>query len=177
MKILNVAGQAQHGKTSVANIIKEKLENEGKRVLIINYADTLKFYCREYFGWNGKKDEEGRSILQKVGTDVVRQRDPDFWVKCVANFLSVFGKDFDLIIIPDCRFVNECEYFKDYYGVMNIRVERLDFDNGLTEQQKNHPSETSLRTYCFDYYLESISGLENLEMVTLGFIKYLQEWI
>lgn len=177
MKILNIAGKAKNGKTSVAEIIKRKLEKKGKKVLIMNYADTLKFYCREYFGWDGNKDEDGRGILQKIGTDIVRQREPDFWVRCVANFISVFGQDFDLIIIPDCRFVNECEFFKDEYHVMNVRIERLNFDNGLTEEQKNHPSETSLNIYCFDYYLESESGLKNLEKTVGNFMKHLNEWL
>lgn len=177
MKILNISGKARHGKTSVAEIIKNVLEKKGKKVLIINYADTLKFYCKEYFGWDGKKNDEGRSILQRIGTDIVRQRDPDFWVKCVDNFLSVFGEDFDLVIIPDCRFVNECEHFRLVYPVMNIRVERLDFENDLTEEQRNHPSETALNGYSFNYYLESESGLDKLESTVKSFLKVIKDWI
>lgn len=162
-KIINFAGQAQHGKTTAANILKNILQVRGYRVLIVNYADYLKFICKEYFGWNGSKGIEGRTILQKYGTDIVRRRDEDFWVKAVSNFINVFGVDYDFILIGDCRFRNECEFFKFNYNVLNVKVVRNNFDNGLTEEQKNHPSERDLDRYCFDYEIYSDSGLDNLE--------------
>lgn len=171
LKIMNISGQAQHGKTSVANILKEYLESIGKRVLIINYADYLKFICKEYFKWDGTKSKEGRTILQRIGTDIVRKREPDFWVHSVSNFIDVFREDFDFILIGDCRFVNECEYFKFDYNVLNIKVTRNNFDNGLTEEQKNHPSERDLDNYPFDVEIISESGLENLEKTVSILIK------
>jgi hypothetical protein len=162
-KIINFSGQARHGKTSAAYILKDILEERGKRVLIINYADYLKFICKEYFGWDGTKSEVGRGILQKQGTDVVRKRNPNFWVQAVGNFVDVFGEDFDFILTGDCRFVNECEYFKPLYDTINVKVTRNNFDNGLTDEQKNHPSERSLDDYGFDYELISASGLGNLK--------------
>lgn len=150
MILVNIAGGAQHGKTTTANFLKKLLEDEGERVLIKNYAGYLKFICKNDFGWNGVKDKEGRTILQKYGTDIVRKKNPDFWVETVARFLEVFEDEFDYVLMDDCRFVNECNFFKDIYKTYNILVVREDFDNGLTEEQKNHPSETSLKDYNFD---------------------------
>lgn len=178
-KIINIAGQAQHGKTSVANILKEILEKRGKRVLIINYADYLKFICKEYFGWDGTKSEAGRGILQKIGTDIVRQRDPGFWVLALGDFVDVFGRDFDFILTSDCRFKNEAEYFKSEYKTFNVKVSRNNFDNGLTEEQKNHPSERDLDDYNFDYEIISDSGLDNLKQSVIWFVDVLDAmyWI
>ena len=170
-KIINIAGQARHGKTSAANILKDILEKRGKRVLIINYADYLKFICKEYFGWDGTKSEQGRTILQKIGTDIVREREPNFWVHSVGNFIDIFREDFDFVLIGDCRFVNECEYFKFDYDVLNIKVIRNNFDNGLTEEQKNHPSERDLDNYSFDVEIISENGIENLEKTISILIK------
>jgi len=174
-KIINIAGQARHGKTSVAEILKEVLENRGKRVLIKNYADYLKFICKEYFGWDGTKSAEGRTILQVKGTNIVRKKNPDFWVREVGNFIDVFGDDFDFIIASDCRFRNEAEYFEGKYPVFNIKVIRADFDNGLTPEQKNHPSERDLDNFCFDYILASESGLDNLEQSVSWLVQTLDD--
>ena len=161
-KIINFSGSAKHGKTTSANIMKEILEKQGKTVLIVNYADYLKFICKEYFGWSGKKDESGRTILQHIGTDIVRQRDPDFWVRTIGYFISVIGIDFDYILVGDCRFRNECEWFKFDYKVLNVKVSRENFNNGLTEEQRKHPSEIDLEGYVFDYEFNS-PDLEHLE--------------
>jgi len=178
-KIINFSGQAQHGKTSAAYILKDILEERGKRVLVINYANYLKFICKEYFGWDGTKSEKGRTILQKIGTDIVRKREPEFWVHSVGNFIDIFREDFDFILIGDCRFVNECEYFKFDYKVFNVKVSRNNFNNGLTEEQKNHPSERDLDNYNFDYEIISDSGLHNLSQAVNWFVDALDAmyWI
>ena len=78
MKIITVSGKARHGKDFTANAIADILKGKGNKVLITHYADLLKFICRNMFGWNGKKDDEGRYLLQYVGTDIVRKQNPNF---------------------------------------------------------------------------------------------------
>lgn len=155
-KIITISGQARHGKNATADIIKEKLIQQGQRVLIINYADYLKFLAKQYYGWNGEKDEAGRTLLQQLGTEKVRKKSPNFWVDTVIRTVNVLADDFDYVLIPDSRFKNEIDRFiKKGYNVTSIHVERLNFDNGLTEEQKKHPSETALNNYDFDIILEA----------------------
>ena len=78
MKVILITGRARSGKDTTANITKKILEERKKSVLIAHYADLLKFICEKYVGWDGKKDEQGRALLQWLGTDVVRESDPDF---------------------------------------------------------------------------------------------------
>lgn len=164
MKIITISAKSQHGKNLTASILKEKLEQQSKKVLIVHYADYLKFICKEYFGWNGVKDEKGRSLLQKIGTDKIRKIDPDFHVSIVAKLINVFANDFDYFLIPDTRFVNELEYLKNNkFNVISLHVERLNFENNLTPEQKLHPSEIALDNYKFDYYIKVESGREILE--------------
>lgn len=173
MKIITISGAAQHGKDSSADILKSKLESSNKKVLIVHMADYLKFICKQYYGWNGEKDCAGRSILQYVGTDKVRSKIPDFWVDVVIKFLEAFGEDFDYILIPDCRFANEVNKFRSM-GIHTtaIKVIRNNFDNGLTEEQKNHPSERALDNFKFDYIMCSKSGLDVLEIEVNNFLRY-----
>ena len=85
MKVVCISGKAQHGKDTTASMIKECLEQRGERVMIVHYADLLKYICRTFFDWDGNKDERGRHILQYVGTDVIRKKSPNYWVDFVAG--------------------------------------------------------------------------------------------
>ena len=153
-----ISGKAQHGKDTSAQILKEELDKLGKKVIIVHYADLLKFICKTYFGWDGNKDETGRTLLQRVGTDVVRAQEPDYWVDFVISIVRLFPDEWDYIIVPDCRFPNEIEALKKAgYPTTHIRVVRPNFDSGLTDEQKAHASEIALDNYSFDYALLNTS--------------------
>ena len=160
MKIITFSGKAQHGKDTTAKYMKEFFESLGKKVVILHFADYLKYVCKEYFHWNGIKDEIGRTILQKVGTDLARKNYPDIWVNVVSNFILAFKTEFDYFLVPDCRFPNEIDLLKEKFDlVYSVIVKRNKFDNGLTEEQKLHPSETALDEYEFDIEIENEEGL------------------
>lgn len=174
MKVYVISGHAQNGKDTTGAMLKDCFERAGKKVLIVHYADLLKFICKTFFGWNGEKDEAGRTLLQHVGTDVIRKKTPDLWVNFVIYILSAFDA-WDCVIIPDARFPNEIHnLITAGFDVTHIRVIRGGFDNGLTEEQKNHPSETALDFYPADYCLHNNGGLEDLrEEVTNIFLEEL----
>lgn len=151
MKIICISGHAGAGKDTLASILKEKLEKQEQRVLIIHQADLLKFLCRLLFEWDGQKDERGRSLLQYVGTDVVRRKRPDFWVDFLRDVFDLFGDNWDYALIPDCRFPNEISRLRDTgCPTIHVRVER-DVSSSLTDAQKTHPSETALDDASPDY--------------------------
>ncbi len=175
MKIINISGKAQHGKDTTASILKEKLELKNKKVLIAHYADLVKYTCQKFFNWDGQKDEKGRTILQYVGTDVIRAKNPNYWVGFLKEFLGMFQDEWDYVIIPDCRFVNECEAWKiDNWPNVTVRVLRYNFKSPLTKEQLNHPSETSLDDYNFDYYIHNLGEMNLLEEEVDEFIEWLE---
>ena len=158
MKVICISGKARHGKDTLANYLEDGMQFWHKRVLIAHYADLVKYVCKTFFGWDGVKDERGRTLLQYVGTDRVRAVSPDYWADFVVNILSMFKDEWDYVIIPDTRFPNEVELLKHYgFDVSLVRVVRPDFDSGLTEEQKQHPSETALDDYVYDYIVENTS--------------------
>jgi len=161
MNIILLCGSAQNGKSSTASILEEELKTRGHRPLRIAYGDYVKFVAKQYFGWSGKKDKVGRTILQQVGTEIFRSKDENFWTDTVIRYCKVMSDEYDFAIIDDCRFPNEIERWADFKfkNVKTIKITRPNFDNGLTEIQKRHASETALDEYAFDY--EVIA--ENLE--------------
>lgn len=157
MKVICISGKARHGKDTAAAYIKDRLEIHSNRVLITHYGDLVKYVCKTFFGWNCKKDDEGRNLLQTVGTDIVRKEEPDFWVRFVADILGFFEQAWDYVIIPDCRFPNEVEYLvKSGFDVSHIRIVRDDYVSELTEEQQNHISETALDDYPPDIYVHNV---------------------
>ena len=68
MQVIVISGKAQHGKDTTAGFLKDALEADGYPVLIAHYGDLVKYVCKMYLGWNGEKDEYGRSLLQYAGT-------------------------------------------------------------------------------------------------------------
>lgn len=172
MKIITISAKARHGKDYTASTIKEELEKQGYRVLIYHYADLLKWICKTFFGWNGKKDVEGRTMLQYVGTDVIRSHNPNYWVEFVRDFLDMFRDEWDYVILPDTRFPNEIEVLREMYDVLSLKVVRPDFDNGLTEEQKQHVSETALDNYNFDNTLIN-TGDTLYDEIVVDFVEHL----
>jgi hypothetical protein len=145
MKLILISGKAGHGKDTLARYMKEILVSKNKNVLVTHYGDLLKYICKQLFGWDGNKDEKGRTLLQYVGTDVIRKQKPDYWVQFVADMLAFFPNEWDYVIIPDVRFPNEIEGLAGF-NPYHIRIVRPGF-NMLTEEQQKHPSETALDDY------------------------------
>ena len=145
MQLILISGKAGHGKDTLAGFLKEHMEADGKKVLITHYGDLLKYICKQFFGWDGQKDEKGRTLLQYVGTDIIRKQAPDYWVDFVAGILRMFNDEWDYVLIPDVRFPNEIDRMKEF-NPKHIRIIRPGF-NMLTEEQQKHPSETALDNY------------------------------
>ena len=174
--IIPISGKAESGKDFTAMLLKIELQKQNKRVLIINYADQLKFLCQKYFGWNGEKDIKGRELLQKIGTEKVRAKNNNYWVDNVIELVKVFEDDYDYVLIPDTRFPNEIERWDKDYEFVSLRIERLNHENKLIPEQRLHVSETSLDNYDFDYYIKCETK-EEKEHEVIKFIKYLNERI
>lgn len=164
MRVVTVSGRAQHGKDTVANMIKEELESKyGYTVLITHYADLLKYVCMTFFDWDGRKDTDGRTLLQYVGTDIVRKRNPDFWVDFIISILSMFGGRWDRVLIPDVRFPNEVfKLRKAGFITTHIEVVRPNFSSPLSDIQMAHPSEESMECVAPDIRLINDGTLDDL---------------
>ena len=164
MKVIAVSGHARHGKDTVAKMLQEQLEADGNKVLITHYADLLRYICKTFFGWDGKKNERGRTLLQHVGTDVVRKNEPNFWVDFVADILCYFNDYWDFVIIPDTRFPNEFNRLKERgLDAVHLRVVRTDFVSPLTAEQQAHPSETALDDIEPDFCIINDGDLDSLK--------------
>ena len=170
--IITISGGARHGKDTTGDLIRRELVGMKKRVVVLAFADYLKFIAGKYFGYKGDahKDEPGqRELLQRLGSEVGRKYNEDVWVDVVKIFLDAFKDEFDVAIVTDARFSNECNMLKGTYNVINLKVIRRNFDNQLGDK-KYHVSETALNFFEFDHVIDS-DNLDELEKKVGMFVK------
>lgn len=180
MKIIMISAKSQHGKDTVANLMREQLEASGKTVLTIHFADLVKHYAIDYYNWDGNKNEEGRELLQTIGTGLLRARWPEYWAEIVGKFLDSIGDledtryGFNYVLIPDWRFINEFETVADYASLFNnpvttVRVERFNKDGSIyinqsmTQFQRFHVSECQLDDFPFEWIIENRGTIDDLK--------------
>lgn len=162
MKVICISGKAGSGKDTLAWYLSDFLEKEGKRVLITHFADLVKYSCVNFFGWDGNKDEAGRTLLQTVGTDIVRTKEPNYWVKYIADMLEFSEGIWDYVLIPDCRFPNEYRVLSYQFNTWLIKINRPD-NHVLTADQEQHISETAMDSFPADINVSNSGTLGELK--------------
>lgn len=160
MKVICISGKAGHGKDTAAKFLKEQLELGENSVLIAHFGDLVKYVCTTFFEWDGVKNDAGRELLQTVGTDVVRDEDPDYWARFICDMLKFSPFCWDYVILPDLRFENELNLLvkmgmKSGFHVTHMRIIRDNYVSDMPEEQQNHISETALDDYVPDIYVHN----------------------
>ena len=139
--------------------MREEYEKRGKRVIIIAFADYVRWSLEKYYGVKDYKTPEGRTLIQYFATDLVRKNDPTFWGRTVADLLWAIQDDFDIVLIPDWRFHNEYSVMASRFGydkIVPVLITRPgnEFTDNMTQEQRNHQSESELdNCQYFDYHI------------------------
>lgn len=161
-----IAGKARHGKDTFSAYLKEAYEENGKKLIVTQLSKYIKYYAREMTGWNLTEEDKPRALLQELGTQVIREKlgKEDLFIKRIIDDVDVFACFYDAIVISDVRLKKEVEDLRQAFpDLVAVHVERPNFDNGLTEEQKNHKTEIDLDDYNkFD---------ENIVNITLDGLK------
>ena len=161
-----ICGKARHGKDTVAEMIREYYEKNSKKTLNLQYSSYIKEYAKKISNWDGSEETKPRELLQQLGTSVIREKiDSLFFVKRICSDIQVYSYFFDIITISDARAKVEVDIPKEKFKkIIAIHVNRPNFDNGLTEEQKKHFTEVDLDDYDkYDYKVENNGTLEELK--------------
>jgi hypothetical protein len=108
-----------------------------------------------------------REFLQKLGTDALRNGLHDnVWVNALmADYKLDEDGDLPNWVITDTRFPNEAKAIKDKGGIV-IRIDRP-----FIKPINDHPSETGLDNWKFDYKIANISDLFSLKFTVENILK------
>ncbi|HOP65951.1 MAG TPA: hypothetical protein PLX66_02920 [Bacilli bacterium] len=154
-QVFLLCGKARCGKDLAATMIKEYYENKGVRTIITSLAKYIKMYAKEITGWDGKEEDKPRTLLQELGTDVVREHlgKKDIYANRLLDDIDIYHYYAPVVVIKDVRFPEEIQIIKSKFpNALTIHIKRINFTNELTEKQKLHASEVALDNYHdFDY--------------------------
>jgi hypothetical protein len=181
--IISLSGYSGSGKDTVGTILQQidrdshweikKWAGKLKQVAeLLTGIPVEKFEDQEFkktnLGkqWNDRINNpmSVRDFLQKLGTEGLRDGlHTNTWVnalmadyKCVPADRAPNGWDCPNWIITDTRFPNEAQAIKDSGGII-IRVTRPGIG-----PVNDHPSETALNQWNFDYEIQNDSSLNEL---------------
>jgi len=166
--IIGFTGKKTAGKTSAAKFINEKYGYP-----IFSFADALKEMIvtagmatpEEVYQ---SKPENVRWLLQKIGTDIIRnQINPNFWVDKMTD--KIINCKEKIIIIDDIRFLNERKFVLDFNGVL-IKIIRNNVYNNDT-----HQSEIEIDLLDCNHILLNNGSLDKLKYSTLKLINLILE--
>jgi len=149
-KIYLIGGKARHGKDTLSSYLKEAYEENGKKVIVTQLSKYIKYYAREMTGWNLTEEDKPREFLQLLGTNVIREalHKDDLFINRMKDDIEIFSYFYDAIIISDVRFKKEIDDLRKYFpDLIAVHINRPNFDNGLTEEQKKHKTEIDLDDY------------------------------
>ncbi len=163
MRVFAIAGCKRSGKDTAAAILKNLWESHESqteaaiRVGQFAFADALRDVCKIVFGYTDEHFLDPlfkesmtspilgdawtpRRALQFVGTDLFRQQvDPDVWVRVGIERLRAMEQHFDVVLVTDCRFINELVALKTTFeDVTTLFVIRP----GHMSSRPEHPHES-----------------------------------
>ncbi|MEG1558974.1 MAG: hypothetical protein RR228_02685 [Bacilli bacterium] len=169
-----ISGKARNGKDTCASFIEKYYNNNNKKNIILQFSSYIKQYASKISGWDGSEETKPRELLQVLGTDVIRKSiDQKFFSKKLIDDIKVYSYFFDVIIVSDVRLKHEIDDLKEVFdNVYSINIERTNFDNGLTLEQKNHITEKDLDDYTkHDYKILNDSDLDSFNNKVIDMLK------
>lgn len=142
MPIVGLGHKARQGKDVVAARLARNITAAGRRPLVLPFAAPLKYFCRIL----GMTTKDG-ALLQHIGTDILRTKEPGIWFRSWA--WTVDEERPDVVIVPDVRFPNEADFLLGL-GARLVKVTRLEPDGRpyrAPDRPADHPSEVGLDGY------------------------------
>jgi len=148
--IILVSGLAGAGKTTVSDLMKNRLNLKYPELEIVRYSlsSPIKYVAQAFFDWDKEKDEKGRKLLQQLGT-VGREYNENLWIKHLLTQLDRNFGDKDriypvnMVIVDDWRFPNEVQTLRKN-PLLNVVTIRVFGRGGLNGEVAEDISENSL---------------------------------
>jgi len=162
--IILISGYARSGKDTLANALTERLAH--REPVRVKFADPLKRAVQLVLNDLGlghidafTEDEELKKILRPLMVEVgkcARTIDKDVFVKAAWRDISdLFQNGKSVVIVPDLRYSNEIERFKEWaqvccWNVVHLRICRV--GNEAANEEEMHsvcslPQADAYRTF------------------------------
>lgn len=156
-----ICGKARSGKNEVSNYLEKILKN----TVSLSITKSLKDYAMLISDWDGREETKPRTLLQTLGIDIIqKQIDDHFLIKRILQDIEVLSFYKENIFITGVRLEEEIRSIQENYpNTIVLKVVRPNFDNKLTEKEKEHITENDLNTYKPDYEIINDGNILELQ--------------
>lgn len=182
--IIAYSGCARVGKTTAAEYTQKYIEKNYSSFCVhrMSFAQPLKEGLSTMGIEKGALPELYRDMAQKIGTDMLRKYDNNWWINLMRKNITETRGGPSVFIIDDARFPNEVELVKSFdnsYNSYNVFVygskSRVDLSLNTYKHESEHMStffEQAIRGEetggypngaSMDRVLENVGSLKNLE--------------
>lgn len=183
VRIIGLTGKAGSGKDSVADVLigtfgftRESFASDLKQAVLdldpyVRMDGTRMVRLSEIVDAYGMDDAkrrfpEVRRLLQVFGTEVIRNRDEDFWINSLQN--RVLHRTSRHIVITDVRFDNEAQWIHQSHGRV-YEILRPGYQDGVINA--GHASESGLDPSLVDDQILNDGTLEDLQLMVAGLVS------
>lgn len=166
MKVYMISGKARNGKDTLAGYMKKYFDEKGKKACIMHIGNYIKHFAIDYFGWDGNDETKPRTLLQQLGTEIIREKmnKPLFFTTRLIEDMEVLSNFYDVIIVADVRLPLEFDEIKKVYpDMVKMHITRPELVSNLSKEEQKHITEVALDNYK-DYKYDVVNTtLEDLE--------------
>jgi hypothetical protein len=156
MKHIGLIGLAGSGKDTAAEALVEL--GYWKNAFAAHLKDLA-----YGFGWDGKKDERGRALLQDLGM-AARKYNPNFWIEQIPWPTKASRGSRWPQVYTDVRFQNEADHVREHGGII-VRIVRPEIISG------EHESELKQCEVAADIEVVNDGSIEDLHNKIRNLIK------
>ena len=206
INVFLLSGKIGSGKSTVASIMETELKKRNYNVIQDSFAAPLKNMCKAAFSplteqinsvvrgmdhlkefitedinWFDPKNIITRSILQAVGTEIVRKINENYWVDSLVDRIRknhfFNNTKNNVFVIHDLRFNNELFLDEKLQRVLmfeEIKVFKVRIEDNKSRAtiEDNHVSENELNDFTFwDEVINNDGTIENLKDKILRFLS------
>tara|TARA_Y100000361_G_C11120382_1_gene322864 strand:+ start:73 stop:636 length:564 start_codon:yes stop_codon:yes gene_type:complete len=173
--IVGIAGYARTGKDTFGSILIKELKNAGLSAKKLSLAFELKsdldsFLIQKFdisaFTEDPKEKNFIRPLLICYGTDLMRKKDPKYWIKKLQKTIDINNNHGIISVVPDIRFVNEADWLKDNGGIL-AHLKR----DGIVPADKNEERNDSLLREASDFAIDWKSFTEQQDSEKENIVK------
>ena len=181
--IIGVAGYARTGKDTFGSILCNELSKTGVKAKKLSLAYVLKSdldnFLLDKFGISAfTEDPKEKSFIRPLlicyGTDLMRKKDPEYWIKKLQKTVDLNTNCGIISVICDIRFLNEASWLRNNGGIL-VHLKRPGMEPADKNENNNEQALKQVSDFPILWNTFTENYIENCSSIVKNFINEVKE--